>query len=227
MPERLNASCRRRPQARPRELLDAALALVVEKGFTAARAEDIAGRAGVSKATLYLYFRSKEGLLEALIAERFGSRIAIDVGETADARTSRDLLRDTLTTWRSALMDAHAGGIFKLVLTEVRSFPGLADFWFHEVIEPARRLVSRIVVRGIERGEFRSVDPDLVAHALVLPILVTCLHRDAMGPSVPDDAPMNAPDAFNGHFELVIEGLSPRRPVSALARPASFRHESG
>ena len=220
MPERIDASCSRRKPARPRELLDAALALFVEKGFAAARAEDIATRAGVSKATLYLYFRSKEDLLIALIAERFSSRIAIDAHEPPDDRASQDLLRDVLTTWRSGLMDSHAGGIFKLVLTEVRNFPGLADFWSHEVIEPARRLVSRIVVRGIDRGEFRPVDPDLVVHALVLPVIVMCLHRHAMGPSVPDDSLMNAPDLFSRHLDLVLEGLILRPPVSALTRPA-------
>jgi AcrR family transcriptional regulator len=208
MLDRSSACGHRRKHARPRELLDAALALFVEKGFAAARAEDIAARAGVSKATLYLYFRSKEDLLEALIAERFGSRIAIVAQETTDARASQDLLRDALTTWRSALMQAHAGGIFKLVLTEGRSFPRLAQFWFHDVIEPARRLVSGIVARGIERGEFRAVDPDLVAHALVLPILIMCLHRDAMGPSAPADPLMNAPDVFSRHFDLVLQGLT-------------------
>jgi AcrR family transcriptional regulator len=214
MPERVGAACHRRKQTRPRELLDAALALFVERGFAAARAEDIAARAGVSKATLYLYFRSKEDLLMALMAERFAPGIAIGAQEPSDARASPDLLREVLTTWRSALMKGHAGGIFKLVLTEARTFPGLAEFWSHEVIEPARRRVARIVVRGIERGEFRPVDPDLVVHALVLPVLIMCLHRHAIGPRVPDDALMNAPDLFTRHLEFVLEGLTqfPRRP---------------
>lgn len=221
MLERVEASHRRRKQARPRELLDAAMDLFVDKGFAAARAEDIAARAGVSKATLYLYFRSKEDLLNALIAERFAFCIAIDAHVTTDARTSHDLLRDVLTAWRSALMESHAGGIFKLVLTEVRNFPALAEFWSHEVIEPARRLVSAIVVRGIDRGEFRPVDPDLVVHALVLPILIMCLHRHAMGPSLPDDSLMKTPEIFSRHVELVLQGLIDRPPVPAKAKPAS------
>ena len=100
MLDRTNACGQRRKRARPRELLDAALALFVEKGFAAARAEDIAARAGVSKATLYLYFRSKEDLLNTLIAERFASCIAIGAHETTDARTSNNLLRDILLASR-------------------------------------------------------------------------------------------------------------------------------
>jgi AcrR family transcriptional regulator len=210
MLDRTHPPRHRRKQARPRELLDAALALFVEKGFAAARAEDIAARAGVSKATLYLYFRSKEDLLKALIAERFGSRIAIDTHEATHTRASRDLLRDVLTRWQSELTEGDAGGIFKLVLTEVHNFPGLAEFWSQEVIEPARRLVTRIVVQGIDRGEFRAVDPDVVVHVLVLPILIACLHRHAMRPCVPDDSLMNANDLFSRHVDLVLEGLTCR-----------------
>lgn len=217
MLDRTHTAGHRRKQARPRELLDAALALFVEKGFASARAEDIAARAGVSKATLYLYFRSKEDLLKALISERFACCIAVGTGEITDAPSSRELLRDALAAWQSALAASHAGGMFKLVFTEMHNFPGLADFWSGEVIGPVRRLVARIVVRGMDRGEFRRVDPDLVVHALVLPIIAMCLHRHAMGSLAPEDSLMNAPDVFGRHFELVLEGLVHRPPAQAPA----------
>ena len=60
---------KRRKEARPTELTAAALALFVEKGFSATRLEDVASRAGVSKGTLYLYFDSKEALFKAVIQE--------------------------------------------------------------------------------------------------------------------------------------------------------------
>ena len=112
---RANATGRRRKEARPRELLDAALALFVEKGFAGSRAEDIAARAGVSKATLYLYFASKDDLLKRLIADGFESRVGIGKREAEDDVASGELLRDALTAWRSALMEGDAGGILKLV----------------------------------------------------------------------------------------------------------------
>ena len=57
----------RRKEARPQELLDAALDLFVEKGYAATRSEEVALRAGVSKGTLYLYYPSKEELLKEVI----------------------------------------------------------------------------------------------------------------------------------------------------------------
>ena len=67
---------RRRKEARPQELLDAALALFAEKGFAATRAEEVAVRAGVSKGTLYLYYPSKEELFKAVVRRNLTSLIA-------------------------------------------------------------------------------------------------------------------------------------------------------
>jgi AcrR family transcriptional regulator len=210
MLDKRRASSRRRKDARPRELLDAALAVFVEKGFAAARPEEIALRAGVSKGTMYLYFHSKEDMLAALIDERFSFRIPIGSDPSAiHAGSSRDLLRNVLTAWCSTLVQGHAGGIFKLVFAEARAFPALAQFWLHEIIEPLRDVISPIVATGIARGEFRDVDPDLVVHSLVLPIVMVCLHRHAMGPSAHDDPLMDHPDFFSHHLEFVLEGLTP------------------
>lgn len=212
MPDRTDNPRHRRKEARPRELLNAAFALFVEKGFAGSRAEDIAARAGVSKATLYLYFASKDELLKQLIADGFSSHVDIEEFEITDDMASGELLRDALTAWRSALMKSDAGGILKLVCTEVRSFPELADLWSRDLIEPVRRLVSRLVLRGIARGEFRRVDPDVVVHALVSPLIVMCLHRYAISPHVPPDSPPSFPELFNQYFEFVLEGLIPRPP---------------
>lgn len=208
--DRQRASSRRRKDARPRELLDAALEVFVEKGFAVARPEEIALRAGVSKGTLYLYFHSKEDMLAALIEERFSSRIAVGTHDSAaDAQSSRDLLRSALTAWCSTLEQGHAGGLFKLVFAEARAFPALAQFWLHEVIEPLRRVITPIVARGVVRGEFRAVDPDLVVYSLVLPIVMVCLHRHAIGPAAHDASLIDHPDLFNHHLEFVLEGLIP------------------
>ena len=65
--ERRIPKFRRRAEARPNEVLDAALELFMEQGFAATRVEDIAKRAGISKGAVYLYFPSKEALFEGLV----------------------------------------------------------------------------------------------------------------------------------------------------------------
>ena len=66
----------RRKDARPQELLDAALALFVEKGFAATRSEEIAARAGVAKGTLYRYYPSKDELFKAMVRENLSEGAA-------------------------------------------------------------------------------------------------------------------------------------------------------
>src|SRR6059058_694743 len=90
----------RRKEARPQELLDAALALFVEKGFVATRSEEVAARAGVSKGTLYLYYPSKEELLKAVIRQQLSSQIAAGALEVERyVGPTSTLLVEVLSRW--------------------------------------------------------------------------------------------------------------------------------
>ena len=60
---------RRAPAQRPGEIIDAALALFVEKGFAATRLDDVALRAGLSKAAIYLYFEDKTALFQGVVRQ--------------------------------------------------------------------------------------------------------------------------------------------------------------
>ena len=163
-------SRQRRKEARPQELLDAALSLFVQKGFAATRAEEVAAAAGVSKGTLYLYYPSKEELLKAVISQRLSSEIAAVAEYSAQYEGScASLLTEVFTQWWSRVFDSPTSAVFKLVITEVRNFPDIAAFYRAEVVEPATALVGEIIGRGIASGEFRAVDvPAMEAAATAL-----------------------------------------------------------
>src|SRR5205814_4187837 len=67
---------RRRKDARPEEIISAALEVFADRGFAATKLEDVARRAGVTKGTIYLYFENKEALFKALIRQTIVSVIA-------------------------------------------------------------------------------------------------------------------------------------------------------
>jgi AcrR family transcriptional regulator len=206
---------RRRKQARPQELLDAALELFVEKGFAATRAEEVAVRAGVSKGTLYLYYPSKEELLKAVIAHYLSSRIAEGAAQAANfSGSSSELLRGILIDWWGQLYDSPAAGVFKLVITEVRNFPEIAVYYHREVVEPARNLLGQVLRQGIARGEFRAVDIDHAVHSLVLPLIMICLHRHSLG-ACAVDWHLDGRAFIAQHVHLVLDGLSVRPPAAA------------
>src|SRR5260221_2603731 len=109
----------RRKDARPQELLDAALDLFVERGFAATRAEDVAARAGVSKGTLYLYYPSKEELLKEVIRANVINQIA--GGEELIRRYeggTAELLAKVLRIWWERIGETRASGIIKLMTSE-------------------------------------------------------------------------------------------------------------
>src|SRR3954471_6530829 len=98
--EDVQAKRERRKEARPGELLDAALDLFVEKGFAATRAEEVAARAGVSKGTLFLYFPSKEELFKAVVRENISGRFREWNDEFVTFEgTSADMVRYCFKVW--------------------------------------------------------------------------------------------------------------------------------
>ncbi|MBI5257304.1 MAG: TetR/AcrR family transcriptional regulator [Burkholderiales bacterium] len=211
---------RRRKEARPQELLDAALALFVEKGFAATRAEEVATRAGVSKGTLYLYFPSKEDLLKAVIAQCLSERIAEGAAAAAGYSGSASaLLRNVLCEWWERIYASPAGAVFKLVITEVRNFPEISEFYTREVVEPAHHLLGDIVQRGIAQGEFRPVDVSAAVHSLVLPLIMVCLHKHSLGACEAGAWPLDGHTFIRQHVDLVLDGLSCRTVPADNAPP--------
>src|SRR5204862_852505 len=114
----------RRKEARPQELLAAALELFVEKGFAATRSEEVAARAGVAKGTLYLYYPSKEELFKAVVRQNLGALIAegAQIAVAFEGSTS-ELLKLLMATWWERVGGTPASGIFKIMMAEVRNFP--------------------------------------------------------------------------------------------------------
>ena len=215
----------RRKQARPQELLDAALDLFVEKGFAATRAEEVAARAGVSKGTLYLYYPSKEELLKAVIRANLSHEIA--EGE-AIARhfegPTTELLPHIISEWWRRIGETRASGICKLIVSEVRNFPDIAAFYYDEVVQPAERLIGGVVQRGIDRGEFRAVPVRETVHALVAPMLFMMLHKHSMGCCQPPDSRLDPARLIAVQLDLALHGLVPRAAASdALHEPPHER----
>ena len=197
---------RRRKQARAEELREAALSLFVEKGFDATRTEEIAARAGISKGTLYLYYPSKEGLLRSALASPALEALATVRPAAALDGNSPDALRRVLSEVWVQLQHETVGSVLKLAIAEARRFPEVMDAWLRDVLKPMRSLVADFVLQGTYRGEFRQLDPDIVAHSLLLPMFMLCLQSHVIGTGAPADRCLDE-DFIPQHVELVLQGL--------------------
>jgi AcrR family transcriptional regulator len=169
---------KRRKEARPSELLAAALELFVDKGFAATRLEDVAACAGVSKGTLYLYFENKEALFKAVVQE--GIVPVIAENEAIAARhtgSSFDLLVMLLNNWWTKIGQTAFAGIPKLMVAEARNFPELAHFYYENVISRARALVGSCLRRGMASGEFRQLEIETTIDVVIAPVLMLLIWR--------------------------------------------------
>ena len=215
---------RRRKEARPAELLEAALTLFVEKGFAATRSEEVAKAAGVSKGTLYLYFPSKEELLKAVIQHFLGTEIEAGVQEAAAADgPTAQVMEQLLVTWWTRIYEGPASGVFKLVITEVRNFPEIGEFWVERVVAPGHAIVSGLLQRGIARGEFVVEDVDSAVHSILMPLILECVHKHSfMACGIGKDMEIDPVQFMHSHLRLIFAGLQAGapRPASTTAQPA-------
>jgi len=194
----------RRDNKRPLQIINAAVELFRDRGFEATRLEDVADKAGVSKATIYLYFESKEDLFFALIREKVVPMLEETIAQ-ADAfkGPASEFLRMRAQGMGRIFAHSEQGAILKLVVSEARRFPDLADYYRSEVPERGLANLSKVIRRGIDEGEFRECDTEAAAAAFMFPLLMTGIWMNSVGPS--DIIRPN--DTIDFHCENFIRGL--------------------
>ena len=198
----------RRKDARPSELLAAALDLFVEKGFAATRAEEVAKHAGVSKGTLFLYFASKEELFKAVVRENISARYPEWNAELESwPGSTPDLLHYSMQTWWAQYGDTKASGISKLIMSEANNFPELVEFYQKEVVEPGRELIGKILQRGVARGEFRPLDVKYGVLTVLAPMLYLVMWKHSLGSCLPSSARIVPQDFIKAQMDALLYGL--------------------
>ena len=198
---------RRRKEARPGEILDAALACFAERGFAATRLDDVARRAGVTKGTLYLYFPNKAELFKAVVRQAIVPNIIRGEALVDESAEPAPILLERLIAHWAELIPTPASAMPKLVFAEAGNFPDLARFYLDEVAHRGMGLIRRVLRAGIERGEFRPVDVDNTVRCIVAPMIMAMLWRHSL-----ERHEGRAPDPkalCRAHLELLLRGLMP------------------
>jgi AcrR family transcriptional regulator len=177
---------RRRKDARPAEIVAAALAEFGARGFAAARMDDIARRAGAAKGTLFRYFPSKEALFEAAIASRVSP-----VFETLSALVEAHqgpvmpLFEMALTRMYAEIEGGELPVIIRIIVAEGHRFPAIVEAYHRGSIQRGQQLLRAIVARGVASGEFRAsavTDLPMVLMAPALMRAVWGMTFDALQP---------------------------------------------
>jgi len=199
------ARWRRRKEARPGEILAAALACFKERGFAGTRLEDVAARAGVTKGTIYLYYPSKERLFEAVVRGELVPNLDRLEAALAEPGPASALLERIFSFWAHTVAPSPLSVIPKIVLAEAGNFPELARFFLEAAPHRMLRLIASVLRQGIANGEFRPVDVDHVVYCVIGPLVFSVLWQHSLGPH--DDRPLDVPAVCRAHLDLVLHGL--------------------
>lgn len=200
----------RRKNARPQELLAAALDLFVERGYAATRLDDVAARAGVSKGTLYLYFTNKEDLFKAVIREHLVPVLG-EAEQTIDQYEghSRDLLRELILRWWERVGNTQLSGLMKLMMAESGNFPEVAQFYYDEIVLRGNAMIERALKRGMQRGELRKLDTEQVRHVIGAPVIMLMLWKHSF--ALCESKPISPIAYLNTFIDLLFDGLLVRK----------------
>jgi AcrR family transcriptional regulator len=201
-------SRKRRPEARPAEILEAALDLFTERGFKATRLEDVASRAGLSKAAIYLYFKDKTSLLMAIVQATAGANVNLASSMIAQHQGPVAPLLEQLLGFMAGRIDqSRMPDLMKLVISESRAHPEIGRFYLDNVIGQALPLFQSLIERGIATGEFRAVDPRLTVKCIVGPLVLAALWKSVFVPIGAES--INIEDLVRLHADFILRALRP------------------
>ena len=197
---------RRRKEARPAEIVDAALEVFAEKGFAAAKLDDIARKAGISKATLYLYFDTKDEIFRAVAQSAVASLIEALERQVEGADAPFAEIAPRLLARAAAMMKGRrVPAIARMVIGESRNFPDLARIWHDDVVASVIRIVTGMIARAQAHGEVAPGDPRLYAFSLMGPMVMAMLFREVFGGV--DANPPDLDALADQHARTALRGL--------------------
>ena len=165
-----------RPEARRRAILQSALAEFAERGFAAARLDDVALRAGVAKGTLYLYFEDKE----ALFVELIRSAVAPLMDQFSRIAAAPDLSPIQALDTLFALFEKEVLGtdrklLLRLIIAEGARFPVIAEVYYREVVTRGLGLMRGLAERASAEGVFASEATSRYPQLIVAPLLLAVI----------------------------------------------------
>ena len=199
----------RRPEARPQEILEAALRVFAEHGYRTTRLEDVGEAAGVTKGTIYHYFANKEELLLRAI-EHYHEQAFGRLGEVLREATGPASTRisQLVRRWFGAVT-AERMAVRTLLLHGVaHEAPDAYQRWLAGGPTAASRILADLVREGQAGGEFRrDADADVAARVLFAGLLLQSVWQQH-GHDVPGLA-IDEERLVNSALELFLHGLEP------------------
>ena len=199
------------PADRRERILDAAREEFAERGFAAARMEDVAKRVGISRAALYLAFDSKEALFRALVSEVITELMPKLLPSDYGSLPAPALMRAFVKNAMKRMASPDMAFLPRLIVGEGRNFPELARFYHETAMICVLGAIERLIAHGIARGEFACPDPKIAARSVAGGIIFAALWRNVFEPVGAE--PLDIDWMAENHVGMVLYGLCKELPA--------------
>lgn len=195
----------RRKEARPSEIVAAAFEVFTQRGFGAAKLEEVARRAGVAKGTVFVYFPTKQDLFRAVAQNVLATHLERVAGAASELDRPLPELVPLLLAQAAKAGTSGIPAVLRLIIAEARVFPDLAQIWHDEVVGKMLGFLTQAIKRAQARGEARTGDPRLYAFSILGPMLAGMIFREVFR-----DTTTGLPDLSKlaaQHARTVLAGL--------------------
>ncbi len=202
------------PTPKQRDIAEAATRLFMAQGYAAVSMDAIARAAGVSKATLYAYFASKDRLFASLVGAactRSGAGGVELADGAADLRTALTTLGERVLRF---MLEEQSLAIYRVVMAEAVRFPELGRAFYERGAGASRRNLSAWLAREMEAGRLLARDPGIAAEQFVS-LLRTHLHMRALLGIEPPPTEAEIETTVTAAVETFLRAYAPASPPAA------------
>ena len=155
---------------RKAQILDAALAVIVQKGYENSRMDDIVASSKMSKGAIYWYYKSKKEIYLSLVNHWVHSYSAVLNHIVDTDRSASDQLR---SLFQYFIVQYEKDPVVFKALLEFWSMAG-RDPEFNDKLQKVYsefvNLISTIIQQGMDNGEFKNLDVDITAMSIMVNI---------------------------------------------------------
>ncbi len=194
---------------RREDILDAAREEFNARGFAGARLDDIARKAGISKAAIYLQFESKEAIFRALVTEILEKMLPQIAPSDPGEESAEKLIRQFIAMAFAQFTSRELAFLPRMILGEGQNFPELARFYHDHAILRVMAMIEAMIERGVTRGEFVCAMPQHACRSIVGGIVLAALWRIVLEPV--GAAVLDVDSAAQVHADMLLGGLLVRK----------------
>lgn len=194
---------------REEEILEAAVKIFSDKGYSAATTSEIAREAGVAEGTIFRYFKTKKEILTkvmikliAVIGEKIMSERLTEIFQNNKDKNEKEILKLLLKDRLSVALKYF--DMLKVVMTEVQYHEDLKEAFINNIVIKGKDIVSEYFKEGIEKGIFKDIDINVAIRSILGMMGIYIIQRQFM----PDIITLEDDKQLDIMIDIFLYGIS-------------------